>query len=425
MKIALDEKPGLFSLLLYGLQWWVVSLPCVIIMGVVVGRMHYGDIAQQSFYMQKLFGLVGVATVVQVLWGHRLPLVVGPATILLVGITASLSSGIEATYSAIFAGGVLLAALGCSGALARVRFFFTPRIVTVILVLIAFTLAPTILRLVLADAAPGTAEPAWHMTFALLLVLALVLCNTCLPGVWKSMTVILGVGGGTLAYALLFSLPTAPVSVSGAASEASFFIRSFDLQPGTLLSFVFCFFALLVNELGSVESVGHMLGVTDMEARIRRGVGLQGATNMAAGALGVIGPVDYSLSAGVIGATGCASRYTLVPAGVGLFLCAFFPSVVLLLSAIPSAVMGALMLYLMASQLASGLMMMVQEKAVADFRGALTVGLPLMVGLIVAFAQPEVFFGFPDYLRPIVGNGFVMGAIAVLLLEHVIFRQRA
>ncbi len=29
----------------------------------------------------------------------------------------------------------------------------------------------------------------------------------------------------------------------------------------------------------------------------------------------------------------------------------------------------------------------------------------------------------PVMLRPIVGNGFVMGVLAVLLLEHVVFRD--
>ena len=160
-----------------------------------------------------------------------------------------------------------------------------------------------------------------------------------------------------------------------------------------------------------------------MPGRIRRGVGLQGAANLASGVLGVIGPVDYSMSAGVIGATGCASRLTLVPAGVGLAACAVFPSFVMGLALIPGAVMGALMLYLMASQLASGLAMLVQERSVTSFESGLCVGLPLMIGLMVAFVPSQAFSAFPGMLRPIVGNGFVMGTLAVILLEHVVFRN--
>lgn len=89
-----------------------------------------------------------------------------------------------------------------------------------------------------------------------------------------------------------------------------------------------------------------------MDQRTTRGVGIVGVTNVLSGLFGVIGPVDYSMSPGVISATGCASRYTLLPAGAGLILCAFFPSVVGMLVTIPGVVMGAILLYLMATQLA-------------------------------------------------------------------------
>jgi xanthine/uracil permease len=181
----------------------------------------------------------------------------------------------------------------------------------------------------------------------------------------------------------------------------------------------------VTNELGSIEAVGQMLDVPDMAGRIKRGVGLQGLTNVAAGGLAIIGPVDYSLSAGLIAATGCASRYTLVPAGLGLLACAFFPGVILLLARMPEAVMGLLLLYLMSSQLASGLSMLVSGKGITDFSSGLTVGLPLMVGLLIAYSPATAFADMPGMLRPILANGFVMGTITVMLLEHVIFRGKA
>lgn len=85
----------------------------------------------------------------------------------------------------------------------------------------------------------------------------------------------------------------------------------------------------------------------------------------------------------MISATGCASRYTLLPAGAGLILCAFFPSVVGMLVTIPGVVMGAILLYLMATQLAAGLQMLVREKAITDFDSGVVVGLPLMVAFVV------------------------------------------
>lgn len=418
MKYDLDDKPGLVPLLLYGLQWWAASLPCVIIMGVVVSRIHYTGLAEQIHYMQKLFGLMGAATVLQVLWGHRLPLVVGPASTLLVGIIAAQASSIGSIYASMALGGGLLSLLAYTGSLRRLRFFFTPRIVSVILILIAFTLSPTILKLV----TEGAERPAQRLFFALCSVLALIVCNKILPGVWKSLTVLIGIAGGTLAYFLIFGLPASGPAPDPAVAF-SLLLPSFDFHAGTFLAFLFCYLALLINELGSIESVGHMLRAEGMEKRVRNGAGLQGLCNMAAGGLGVIGPVDFSLSAGIIAATGCASRFTLVPAGIGLAACALFPGLVQGLIAIPGAVMGVLLLYLMASQLASGLLMLTAEKSLGSFNDGLTVGLPVMVGLMISYAPPSIFAELPDLLLPIIANGFVMGALTVAFMEHIVFRK--
>ena len=152
MKYELNDKPGMLPMLMYGLQWWIVSLPCVVIMGIIVSQLHYTNVAEQTFYLQKLFGIMGIVMIVQVLWGHRLPLIIGPASVLLIGILSTVSSGIPAVYTGIMVGGLVLTVLAYSGLLGKLQFVFTPRIVTVILILIAFTLTPVILKLVLGDA---------------------------------------------------------------------------------------------------------------------------------------------------------------------------------------------------------------------------------------------------------------------------------
>lgn len=421
MKYGLNDKPGLLPMLMYGLQWWIVSLPCVVIMGIIVSKLHYTEVAEQTFYLQKLFGIMGLAMIVQVLWGHRLPLVIGPASVLLIGILSTISAGIPAIYTGILVGGLVLTVLAYSGWLGRLQFIFTPRIITVILILIAFTLTPVILNLVLGD----TSHALFNLFFTLLMVFALVVGNKFLRGIWKSTTVLWGIAGGALVYYLVNGFPGLPSAGSdGLPVRGALFNFSLDFEAGTILSFLFCYVALIVNELGSIQAVGYMLQADQMNKRTTRGVGVVGITNVLSGLFGVIGPVDYSMSPGVIAATGCASRYTLIPAGAGLILCAFFPTVVGMLVTLPGVVMGAILLYLMATQLAAGMQMLVREKAIVDFDNGVVVGLPLMVALLLSFAPSEVLDMIPSLFRPIVGNGFVMGVVSVLILEHLIFRKR-
>ena len=421
MKYELNDKPGILPMLMYGLQWWIVSLPCVVIMGIIVSQLHYTDVSEQTFYLQKLFGVIGIAMIVQVLWGHRLPLIIGPASVLLIGILSTVSSGISAVYTGIMVGGLILTILAYSGLLGRLQFVFTPRIVTVILILIAFTLTSVILKLVLGDAV----RALFNMFFTLVMVLALVIGNKLLRGIWKSTTVLWGIVGGVLVYYGVFGLPMLPsTGVEIILEQATVLNFPLNFEAGTILAFLFCYIALIVNELGSIQTVGHMSQADHMDRRTTRGVGIVGVVNMLSGLFGVIGPVDYSMSPGVISATGCASRYTLLPAGVGLILCAFFPSVVGMLVTIPGVVMGAILLYLMATQLAAGLQMLVREKAITDFDSGVVVGLPLMVALLLSFAPEKVLNLIPYLFKPIVGNGFVMGVITVLIMEHLIFKKK-
>lgn len=419
MKYGLDDKPGIFPMLMYGLQWWIVSIPCVVIMGVIVAKLHFPDSGGQIFYMQKLFALMGIAMTAQVIWGHRLPLIIGPASVLLIGILSTLSVGVGAIYTAILVGGVILALLAFCGLLSHLQALFTPRIIIVILCLIAFTLSPVILQLIFGTASDGL----FQLGFALMLAFAMLIANKLLRGIWKSVVVLCGIVAGSLIYYGVAGFPDGLVAGAGMPENPDFWLWPWTFDIGAVLSFIFCFIALIVNELGSIQAVGKMIGADRLEQRTTRGVGVTGLANMLAGAMGVVGPVDYSMSPGIIAATGCASRYTLIPAGMALGVCAFFPGFIRILSAIPGVVMGAILLYLMASQLSAGLQMLTREKCIEGFESGLVVAFPLMVALLLAFAPQEALNSIPVLIRPIVGNGFVMGVIIVLILEHGIFRK--
>jgi xanthine/uracil permease len=182
MKYGLNDKPSLFPMLLYGLQWFVISVPSIIILGAITAEMNNSDMSAQILYMQKLFALIGFGLIVQVLWGHRLPLVIGPASVLLVGIIAATSERADAVNTSILLGGCFLFILGASGLFNKIQRIFTPRIVSVILALIAFTLAPVILHLIFGSKGPIL----FNFLLAFSLSLFMIYMNNRLQGVWRS-----------------------------------------------------------------------------------------------------------------------------------------------------------------------------------------------------------------------------------------------
>lgn len=425
LKYGLDDSPKGLEMIIYGLQWFVVSIPALLIIGKLIATMQYDDLGQQIIYIQKLLFVTSIVLIAQILWGHRLPLVLGPATVLLIGVIASQSARPEFISTSIFIGGLLLALVAFSGLFAHMQKLFTVRVVSVILILIAFTLSPIILNLIFS---PESAfSPLFNLSFAILLCLGMFTANNLLKGVWKATVVVCGILFGSVIHTLLQTVlaPASSVSVPELPMFGLFFEDlSFKLafDPGVLLSFLFCYLALSINDLGSIQSVGSLLNASSMEERVRKGVGITGLGNVISGLFGVVGPVNFSFSPGLITATGCASRYSLLPAGIGLLFLSFFPAAVNFISSIPPVVIGSVLVYLMSAQIASGLLMLTERNAISGFNEGLVVGFPILIATILAFIPSELLATFPPVMRPIVGNGFVMGVVTVILLERLILK---
>lgn len=418
LKYGIDDRPRFGQLMLYSLQWFVLAV-AVVTTSLFIA---VGSPAERVLYAQKVFALMGAATIVQVLWGHRMPIVVGPASVLLVGIiTALASQGAEVDtnkiYTAVMIGGAAVAALSLGRTLERLQRVFTPRIVVVILMLIAYTLAPTIKSLIFP--AGEESRYAFGLWFTVLCTPAMAIASYRLSGVRKSLVIPVALLIGSAVYYAVYG-GFGDVFATYSESEGALLLPRLEFDGSMIAAFLFCYVALVINDVGSVQSLGAMLGTADTDKRCRRGVGLTGLMNIAAGGMGIIGPVNYSMSPGVIASSLCASRFALLPAGAGLVVCAFVPSLIAVLSAIPNTVIGVILLYLMGTQLAASFQMMAATGGAAKFEAYLTIGLPVMVALLFSSIPMSVI---PPMLKPIVGNGFVMGVLTVLLLEHVIFRD--
>ena len=418
LKYKLNDRPATGQLLLYSLQWFVLAV-AVVVTSLFIST---GTPAEKILYAQKVFALMGITTIVQVFWGHKFPIVVGPAAVLLVGIITALSSqGAEPNtnkiYTAIAIGGVAITALSIGRTLERIQKIFTPRIIVVILMLIAFTLSPTIKNLIFPAA--EAARHSFGLWATIIGIPAMVFAASRLQGVAKSLLVPIFLLIGCVAYYTIYG-GFGEILTSPSHSEGAILLPAVEFDASLIIAFIFCYIALLINDIGSIQALGGMLSTDDTQRRCRRGVGVTGLFNIAAGAMGVIGPVNYSMSPGVIASSSCASRYALLPAGAGLIICAAFPKVIAILTAIPNTVIGVVLLYLMGTQLAAALNMIAANKSTDTFNTALVVGVPIMVALLFCMIPIDVI---PPIIKPLMGNGFVMGVIVVILLEHVILKR--
>ena len=412
-KYNLNDRPSIGAMLLYGVQWLMICIP------VVLTSTFVAPAGQVLFFTQKLFAVMGITMIVNALWGHRLPLIAGPAAVLLMGVLAASQLGgtSEAIFPSMAIGGILITLISLSGLMSKVQRAFTPRIVAAIVLLIAFTIIKPIVGMVFSN----NDHQLFSLLFAVVVVITMAVANNLLKGVWKSMVVIVAMILGSLIYYAYTGFPQSFVSDT---LPSTLFLGGVDIDAGIVIAFIFCYIALFINQMGSVQSLGDMVGADNMATRQKRGMVVQGVMNMVAGAMGVIGPVDYSLSPGIVASTSCASRFTVIPAAMLMIILAFIPDAVSVLLTIPQPVMGVVLLYLMSTQIAAGLHMIHSTNATPTFKDGLILAIPIMFTTLLSFAPQSAMYAVPALLRPIVGNGFVMGIILILLLEHLFLKDK-
>ena len=88
-RYGLEDQPPLGESLLMGFQWCALMLPFLVILGKIAAAYHLADPAYQTAYLQKMAFVIAIFLVLEILWGHRLPLIMGPSSVILIGIISS------------------------------------------------------------------------------------------------------------------------------------------------------------------------------------------------------------------------------------------------------------------------------------------------------------------------------------------------
>ena len=267
-KYNLNDRPSIGAMLLYGVQWLMICIP------VVLTSTFVAPTGQVLFFTQKLFAIMGITMIVNALWGHRLPLIAGPAAVLLMGVLAAsqLGGASEAIFPSMAIGGVLITLISLSGLMSKVQRAFTPRIVAAIVLLIAFTIIKPIVGMVFSN----NDHQLFSLLFAVVVVITMAVANNLLKGVWKSMVVIVAMILGSIIY---YAYTGFPQSFVADTLPSKLFLGGVDIDAGIVIAFIFCYIALFINQMGSVQSLGDMVGADNMATRQKRGMVVQGVMN--------------------------------------------------------------------------------------------------------------------------------------------------
>lgn len=420
-----DQWPGPAATVMLALQWLVVLVPGVLVLGQVLAQMQGLESRAHIDFLQRIFLVLALVQGGQVLSGHRLPGVVGPSAVLMVGIISTIPAGLPAIYGGMLVAGGLAALVGLSGLAARLTKIFTPPVLGSTLILIAVTLSPAMRDLLFSPETKG--GPAISLLFGLALTLTMLWAQHRLRGLWSSSVLVLGIAIGSGIYYLLGLGAGAPLAAIHPAQVGlpTSWTAGLEFNPPVIASFCLCYLAVISNELATVEALGEMSGAANMGRRANGAVLAGGLGGVLAGLMGVPGPVTYSVSPAVAISSRSLSRFTLLPAAGVLFLFAFWPGGIELFNLAPSPVVGAVLLLLMASTVFAAVGIATgNSNEGLSWRSGVILGTAMITGLLVSFMPSAAKESLPPALAPLLGNGFVMGLVMALVLEHALLKKR-
>lgn len=418
---ALDERLPLWRGLVYGLQWALIMFPTVMMVAAIAAEALQLTGGARVAFFQRMLLLSGGATVLQTLVGHRYPVQEGPATALLLTFVVLAPQGLATIQGGFLCGGLLLFAIGMLGWTGRLGGYFTPNVVGVILFLIALTLIPHLLpRLLGVSPAYPSGEGAVFAA-ALLLILLITVLASRLRGFLQTTAILLGILAGSLGFWAWGRVDLALVGgAAWLALPGGLWAGTPHFSPSGVLASLLAYLAVAVNAVGSIQGVAGVVGAGEVARRMDRGLAVTGLAGVAAAGLGVVGTVGFSTSPGVILVTRVASRYALTTCGMILVAAGLMSRLSALLAAVPPAVVAAALCVALASQVGAAITAITAGSRALAGRDYLVVGLPVLLGSVVATAPARFFAGLPAVLGTIVGNGLVLGILLVLLLEHVL-----
>lgn len=429
---GLEERPPLNRTLAYALQWLAFTLANSAVVPIVVGSALGLDQAGIAALAQRTFFLQALASLLQVYFGHRLPIIEGPSGmwwgifITLAALAPGLGKPLATLRTDLELGviiaGVILVVVGLTGLVSRALKLFTPAVTGSVLVLLGLQLSGPFVRGMLGISSTGSVDLKSSVV-SVFVVAVVILINLKARGFWQSIAILIGTAAGWLL--------AAAVGLSGGvhwSGQPLFALPEFfawgppTFDAGIIMTSVLTGLLVLSNLVASILAMERVLEVKLPQRVYDRGVALTGVSDILAGIGATVGFVPYSAGAGMVSLTRVAARLPFALFAAALMVLGLLPPVAAFLASIPEPVGYSVLLASFCQMVGFGLRDYARLKF--ESRDYFVVGLPLLFGAGVMTLAPGAFEGVPALARYILGNGFIAGMLLCLLLEHVLLPKK-
>lgn len=383
-----------------------------------LGSIHFLDIASATLLVCAFSVLLQVLGRWGLGSGYYYPLQSTP-TVFAIMLVASSHGGMELAYGMVFVTGMTQVLL--SGVLVRLRNIFTVEVAGVAVMLTGITTGKMGLEALFGV---ESQQVDMHDVLVATVTLAvLVFCNIWVRARFQAFTTLAGLAVGTL---IAMSLGMIPPSVWGDIA-ATPWLRvpevtriGWAFDPDLIGLYALMGLSMTLVSLGTqtvaqraVDADWH---IPDLRA-YARGLRAEGLSHMLGSFLNAMPQTASGGAVGLATSAGCTSRYLGYWVAGALVFMALCSKLIVLWFLVPGPVIAALMLYLAALLIMTGLRLIASR--MLDNRRAMAVGLGLMVGVAnqyLVWGLQASMPGLADFMRL---AGAVNGVLLALFLTLV------
>lgn len=417
------------KLILSALQWAFFILAGSLVAPISIAASYGLEGADALSFVQRTLFVLGLAGILQALFGHRLPIQEGPAGLwwgvlsLYAGLGIILfGSHVETLrvmqYAFLLSGAISIF-LSVSGLLEKLVRYFTPTVIGTYLFLLVAQLSSSFLKgMAGLEGTHTTVQGTVLLLSACIVILSLLINKIPYIGQF-SILIGMVVGWGVFA---IFGLTQPVPPVSKLIEFPSIFVFGIPrIEANMFITVLFVTLLLLTNMLASIRLVQAVLSqqhVPYEQNRFKQAGILSGVNQLLGGFFSAIGPVAISGSAGFIAGTKMGQRLPFLVGSSFIILISLFPGVTAIFTVIPAAVGYAALFPIFSEMLGLAF----REFAQVEDKEQLyhIAGFSLFTGIGVMFVPAQAFSSFPPFLASFFSNGLVLGVVMVLIFDSTL-----
>jgi xanthine/uracil permease len=416
------------------LQWMVFILAGSLVAPIAIGDAFGMTQAETADLLQRSFFIIGLSAILQVLFGHKLPINEGPAGLwwgvftVYAGIVASgaltATDGLQQLTAGMLISGILFFLLGAFRVITSVRALFTPLVTGTYLILLVSQLSGSFIKGMLGIGyLQERADAKVAVASLFVLVLSIVLGKSRVKGLRSySILISLIIGWG------LFKLLNLTKDTMNAVKMISFpewlAWGMPELSGGAILTSLFVGLLLLTNMVASINVVEKAYESENEKyepINYNRSSIIMGLNTWIAGLFSAVASVPISGASGFILTTKMFSRLAFILGNALIIVISFFPPLTFFFAGIPAPV-GYATIFLPFSSMI-GLAFKEYKSELKSDTNLFIISTSLMVGIGSLFIPAAALKEWPSIIVTLLSNGLIMGMLTCMALEQFYKRK--